>query len=107
MKKNQFKRERYSPSHLAGKIIDLIKSELSIEELTGEFTDLHRGSGRLRGTCPFCDANGGSFSVFTDSQSFYCESCFKEGDVFEFIMAIDGATFRDAFKIILSRYCGL
>jgi len=100
-------KEKYRPPHLARKIIDLIKKELSIEELTGEFTDLHRGSGRLRGTCPFCDANNGSFSVFSDSQSFYCESCMKEGDVFEFIMEIDGVTFRDAFKIILSRYCGL
>ena len=97
----------YQPPQLARNIIDLIKSELSIQELAGEFTDLHRGSGRLRGTCPFCDVNGGSFSVFADSQSFYCESCMKEGDVFEFIMAIDGVTFRDAFKIILSRYCGL
>ena len=107
MTKNIYTREKYRPPHLARKIIDLIKNELSIEELVGEFTDLRTTKDRLTGTCPFCDSNGGSFSVFPNEGTFYCESCLKEGDVFQFIMAIDGVTFRDAFKIILSRYCGL
>lgn len=107
MKQTTNNSKAYRPSYLARKIIELIKQELSIEELVGEFTDLHRSSGRLRGTCPFCDAGNSAFSVFSDGQSYYCESCMKEGDVFQFIMDIDGVTFRDAFKIILSRYCGL
>ena len=107
MTKNTHTREKYRPPYLARKIIDLIKNELSIEELVGEFTDLRMNKDRLTGTCPFCDAHRGSFSVFLNDRSFYCESCLREGDVFQFIMAIDGVTFRDAFKIILSRYCGL
>jgi len=106
MKNTSHKTKSYQSTPLARKIIELIKCELLIQEIAGEFTDLKISGNRRIGSCPFCDASS-SFYVSPDSRSFYCSSCRREGDVFRFIMEIDQVTFRDAFKIILSRYCGL
>jgi len=107
MNKSFNKNAPYSPSPLAGKIIELIKRELSLTEVAGEFADLRRSGHKVVGTCPFCTEDTHSFEVFPEYRTYYCSRCLKEGDVFDFLMEIDQVTFRDAFKIILSRYCGL
>ncbi|MGB7291055.1 MAG: CHC2 zinc finger domain-containing protein [Thermodesulfobacteriota bacterium] len=107
MKNNSHKTKRYQSTPLARKIIELIKQELSLVEVAGEFTDLRRSGNKLVGACPFCSEGTDSFGVFPEYRSYYCSRCLREGDVFRFIMDIDQVTFRDAFKIILSRYCGL
>ncbi len=101
------KSSEYKSSPLSRKNIELIQCELPIAEIAGEFTDLRKSKTMLIGKCPFCDESSDSFTVFPGDNSFYCESCLREGDVFQFLMEIDHVTFRDAFKIILSRYCGL
>ena len=95
------------PSHLTEKIIELIKTEVPIEEMVGEFSDLTKHNTRFIGNCPFCDESSSSLFVYPESKTFYCSRCLKQGDVFQFIMEIDGVTFKDAFKIILTRYAGL
>jgi len=101
------KTKQYQRTPLSGKIIELIKQELSLGEVAGEFTDLRRSGHKLVGTCPFCSGGSDSFKVFPEYHTYYCSQCLKEGDVFQFLMEIDHVTFRDAFKIILTRYCGL
>ena len=45
-----------------------------------------RGRGRVRqGVCPFHDENEGSFTVYADSERFYCFGCGEGGDVLDFI----------------------
>jgi DNA primase len=94
-------------SHLTEKIIELIKTDVPIEEVVGEFSDLRKYETRLIGSCPFCDESPSSFSVYPESKTFYCSRCLKQGDVFQFIMEIDQVSFRDALKIILTRYAGI
>ena len=45
-----------------------------------------RGTGRVRqGICPFHKELEGSFTVYSDSQRFYCFGCGIGGDVLDFI----------------------
>ncbi len=45
-----------------------------------------RGRGRVRqGVCPFHDEAEGSFTVYGDSERFYCFGCGEGGDVLDFI----------------------
>ena len=45
-----------------------------------------RGIGRVRqGICPFHEEAEGSFTVYSDSQRFYCFGCGIGGDVLDFI----------------------
>ena len=49
-----------------------------------------RGRGRVRqGVCPFHDEAEGSFTVYGDSERFYCFGCGKGGDVLDFIRRVE------------------
>ena len=50
-----------------------------------------RGRGRVRqGVCPFHEEAEGSFTVYSDSERFYCFGCGLGGDVLDFIQQAEG-----------------
>ena len=56
-----------------------------------------RGRGRVRqGVCPFHDEAEGSFTVYSDSERFYCFGCGLGGDVLDFIQQAEGLSLPDA-----------
>ena len=56
-----------------------------------------RGRGRVRqGVCPFHDEVEGSFTVYADSERFYCFGCGLGGDVLDFIQQAEGLSLPDA-----------
>ena len=56
-----------------------------------------RGKGRVRqGVCPFHDEAEGSFTVYADSERFYCFGCGMGGDVLDFIQHVDNLTLSEA-----------
>ena len=56
-----------------------------------------RGRGRVRqGVCPFHDEVEGSFTVYADSERFYCFGCGEGGDVLDFIQQAEGLTLPEA-----------
>ena len=56
-----------------------------------------RGRGRVRqGVCPFHDEVEGSFTVYADSERFYCFGCGLGGDVLDFIQQAEGLSLPEA-----------
>ena len=56
-----------------------------------------RGRGRVRqGVCPFHDEVEGSFTVYADSERFYCFGCGLGGDVLDFIQRAEDLTLTEA-----------
>jgi len=56
-----------------------------------------RGRGRVRqGVCPFHDEAEGSFTVYEDSQRFWCFGCGSGGDVLDFIQQTEGLSLPEA-----------
>ena len=56
-----------------------------------------RGRGRVRqGVCPFHDEAEGSFTVYGDSERFYCFGCGEGGDVLDFIQRVEGLSLSEA-----------
>ena len=56
-----------------------------------------RGRGRVRqGVCPFHDEAEGSFTVYEDSQRFYCFGCGEGGDVLDFIRRTENLSLPEA-----------
>ena len=56
-----------------------------------------RGWGRVRqGVCPFHDEVEGSFTVYGDSERFYCFGCGLGGDVLDFIQRAEGLSLPEA-----------
>ena len=58
-----------------------------------------RGRGRVRqGVCPFHAETQGSFTVYADSDRWYCFGCGAGGDVLDFIQRVEGLTLPDAVR---------
>ena len=56
-----------------------------------------RGRGRVRqGVCPFHDEAEGSFTVYGDSERFYCFGCGEGGDVLDFIQRVENLSLPEA-----------
>ena len=56
-----------------------------------------RGRGRVRqGVCPFHDEAEGSFTVYADSEKFYCFGCGERGDVLDFVRKSEGLSLSEA-----------
>ncbi len=58
-----------------------------------------RGRGRVRqGVCPFHEEAEGSFTVYGDSQRWYCFGCGEGGDVLDFIRRAEGLSLPEAIR---------
>ena len=58
-----------------------------------------RGRGRVRqGVCPFHEEGEASFTVYSDTEKFYCFGCGEAGDVLDFIQRVEGLSLPDAIR---------
>ena len=58
-----------------------------------------KGRGRVRqGVCPFHDEGEGSFTVYGDTERFYCFGCGAKGDVLDFVQRVGGLSLPEAIQ---------
>ena len=58
-----------------------------------------KGKGRVRqGVCPFHEELEGSFTVYSDSERFWCFGCGAGGDVLDFVGRMEGLTLPEAIR---------
>ena len=58
-----------------------------------------RGRGRVRqGVCPFHEEAEGSFTVYADTERWYCFGCGKGGDVLDFLQRAEGVSLPEAIR---------
>ena len=58
-----------------------------------------RGKGRVRqGVCPFHKESEGSFTVYSDTERFYCFGCGAGGDVLDFVQRMESLTLPEAIR---------
>jgi DNA primase len=78
---------------------DEIKIKLDVAEVIGEYVPLKpSGSGSMKGVCPFHSERTPSFHVSRERQIWKCFGCDKGGDIFSFIMEMEGMTFPEALR---------
>jgi DNA primase len=84
---------------------EILKNSVDIVRVIGDYVRLQRlgGSARYRGLCPFHNEKTPSFYVHADKQFFKCFGCSKGGDLFSFVMEIEGVSFPEAMKLIAER----
>ncbi|MEK5390718.1 DNA primase [Margalitia sp. FSL K6-0131] len=76
--------------------INEIRGSIDIVDVIGEYVHLKKQGRNYFGLCPFHGENTPSFSVSSDKQIFHCFGCGAGGNVFTFIMDIDGIGFQEA-----------
>ncbi|RPF47892.1 DNA primase [Hydrogenoanaerobacterium saccharovorans] len=80
-----------------------LKLNNDIESVISSYIQIKRGGRNLVGLCPFHSEKTPSFTVYTDSQSFYCFGCGAGGDVISFVKRIENIEYMDALKLLADR----
>lgn len=80
-----------------------IRERADIVAIIGEHVPLRRAGASFTGLCPFHPEKTPSFHVTPAKQFFYCFGCQKSGDVFRFLMEIEGKTFVEVARDLARR----
>src|SRR5215475_14524661 len=86
--------------------VEDIKSRLSIEDVIGRYVELKRAGRNLRGLSPFNSEKTPSFMVSPDKQIWHDFSSGKGGNMFSFVMEMEGLDFKGALEL-LARKAGI
>ncbi|WP_418058567.1 DNA primase [Pimelobacter simplex] len=94
---------------MAGRIRDediaAVREKARIDEVVASYVTLRNaGGGSLKGLCPFHDEKSPSFHVTPARGFFHCFGCQEGGDIFTFLMKIDGLTFGEAVERMADKY---
>lgn len=75
-----------------------VAERISIVDVIGEYLPLRRSGSNFVGLCPFHGEKTPSFNVNPAREIFHCFGCGTGGDVFSFLMKIEGLTFPEAVR---------
>ena len=75
-----------------------IKSRLSVEDVVGQYVELKRAGRNLKGHSPWGVDKTPSFMVSPEKGIWHDFSAGKGGDIFTFIMEVEGVSFKEALE---------
>lgn len=76
--------------------INEIRQKTNITDVVSQYVQLKKQGKNLFGFCPFHEERTPSFSVTEEKQIYHCFSCGRGGNVFSFLMEVDGLSFPEA-----------
>ena len=80
-----------------------LKFKTDIEDVISGYVSLKKRGNTSVGLCPFHNEKTPSFTVYNDTQSFYCFGCGAGGDAVTFIKKIENLDYMDAVKALADR----
>ncbi len=80
-----------------------ISGRLSIVDLVGEYVSLKKSGSGYVALCPFHGEKTPSFNVIPAKDIFHCFGCGAGGDIFTFLMKIEGISFPEAVGKLAAR----
>ena len=86
--------------------VEDVKSRLSIEDVISEYVALKRAGRNFKGLSPFSNEKTPSFMVSPEKQIWHDFSSGKGGNIFSFVMEVEGLDFKGALEL-LARKAGV
>ena len=84
-------------------VINDVRQSNDIVDVISQYVHLKRSGRNFFGLCPFHNEKSPSFSVSPDKQIFHCFGCGVGGNVFTFLMKIEGISFIEAVQTLAER----
>lgn len=75
-----------------------VRDRIRLEDWVGRTVQLQKKGRRWVGLCPFHSEKSPSFGVSPDKQLFHCFGCGAGGDLFAYVMRIEGLDFPSAVR---------
>ena len=88
---------------LGEEFLSELRMRTDIETLISSYVVLKRRGKTLVGLCPFHNEKTPSFTVYPESQSFYCFGCGSGGDAVTFLRKIENLGEIDAVKALADK----
>ena len=85
-------------------VITQIRDAADIIAVIGQHVQLRKAGRNWKGLCPFHGEKTPSFNVSPDKGFYHCFGCQKHGDVFTFIMELEGKSFVEAAEQLANRF---
>lgn len=85
-------------------VIAQVRAQADIVEVVSEYVPLKRRGRNYFGLCPFHSERTPSFSVNPELGIFHCFGCGVGGDVFGFLMKMEGLSFYEAVRRLAEKY---
>ncbi len=85
-------------------VINEIRTRADIVAVIGQHVQLRKAGRNWKGLCPFHGEKTPSFNVSPDKGFFHCFGCQKHGDVFRFVMELEGKSFVEAVEQLGARF---
>lgn len=89
---------------LSDEFLDDLRRRADIESTVSSYVSLKRKGKILTGLCPFHNEKTPSFTVYPETQSYYCFGCGNGGDVITFIRNIENLDYMEAVKLLADRH---
>lgn len=84
-------------------IISEVRARVDLVAAVGDHVQLRKEGRAFKGLCPFHQEKTGSFYVYGDKRYWRCYGCQRYGDVFKFLMELQGKSFGEVVKELASR----
>jgi len=85
-------------------VIERVRESSDIVEVVGDHLQMKQSGRNFKALCPFHPEKTASFMVSPEKQIFHCFGCGAGGNVFSFLMKIEGLTFPEAVRALGKRY---
>ena len=80
-----------------------LRMRCDIEQIISSYVPLRRRGKNLVGLCPFHNEKTPSFTVYPETESFYCFGCAAGGEVISFIRRIENLDYVEAVRFLCER----
>lgn len=89
---------------VSDEFLNELRSRADIETTVSSYVNLKRKGRILSGLCPFHNEKTPSFTVYPETQSYYCFGCGNGGDVVTFIKNIENLDYIESVKFLADKY---
>ena len=88
---------------ISDEFIEQLRMNNDIVSVISPYVDLRRRGKNLIGLCPFHNEKTPSFTVYPDTQSFYCFGCGAGGEIISFVRRIENIDYIEAVKSLADK----